>query len=248
MRRVLRHSNRGFTLIEIVLVIVIVGLLATVATQTATQMYDTARMEETKDEMDMLAGAIVGNPRLVNNGSRSDFGYVGDIGALPPDLDALVSNPGGFATWRGPYLAAAGATGLDDYLTDAWGSAYVYGGITITSSGSGSTVVKRLAGSTDDLLLNRVSGSVLDLNGTPPGPVWADSIQVLLAVPDGSGGIMQRLRWPDPGGYFAFDSVPIGIHALRVVYQPTADTLIRYLSVDLGSEHSGVYKLPEDVW
>ena len=46
-----RPHSAGFTLIEIVLVIVIIGILATVAMRSGRAMYDTARVEQTKEEL-----------------------------------------------------------------------------------------------------------------------------------------------------------------------------------------------------
>ena len=62
-----------------------------------------ARTETTIARMDMLARAIAGDPNLISGGVRSDFGYVGDVGALPSNLDQLVTNPG-YSTWGGPYV------------------------------------------------------------------------------------------------------------------------------------------------
>ena len=209
---------RGFTLVEVILVIIIVGILATVALRSISLVGDTARTEETKQELDELAVAIVGSPVLDNAGIRNDFGYVGDIGALPPNLDALVSNPGSYATWNGPYAGNRFAQDPLDYKTDAWGTAYTYsGGIDIVSTGSGQPIVRRIAGAASDLLANEVTGAVLDADRTPPGTDFQDSIEVLLTVPDGSGGLTVRTATPKIGGYFAFSAAPTGNHDLDII-------------------------------
>ncbi|RKX17515.1 MAG: hypothetical protein DRP35_10815, partial [Candidatus Zixiibacteriota bacterium] len=84
----------GISLIEVVLVITIMGILVSVAMNSASQFSETAKIEETKQELDNIAIAITGNSLLNNNGVRTDFGYVGDIGALPNSLDNLNSDPG----------------------------------------------------------------------------------------------------------------------------------------------------------
>jgi prepilin-type N-terminal cleavage/methylation domain-containing protein len=245
----LGRDRFGFTLIEVILVIVIIGILATVALRSGSAVFQTARVEQTKQELDALAQAMVGNPELHNIGSRSDFGYVGDIGALPPDLDALISNPGGFSTWNGPYIANRFSQLADDFKKDAWGVTYVYnGGVMFMSTGSGNNVVRRVAASADDLLLNGLSGTVIDLNGTPPGSVYSDSLLVRLTIPDAAGGTVSKTVAPDAGGYFAFDSIPIGNHDLEVIYQPNADTLRRFVSVVPKSAPYSLYKLATDVW
>ena len=87
-----RHN--GFSFIELLVVIVVIGILASVAMQSMTATVEDVRRLQTEREMEMLARAIVGNPSLTKNGARSDFGYVGDVGAFPPNLQALYQSPG----------------------------------------------------------------------------------------------------------------------------------------------------------
>jgi prepilin-type N-terminal cleavage/methylation domain-containing protein len=166
MRRI--NKNSGFTLIEVVLIIVIMGIIATVAMKTMEPAMDQSRIDATLREMEIMSQAIIGNKNLISDGIRSDFGYVGDVGALPPNLDALVSNPGSYATWRGPYIMSDFLENPDDYKEDAWGNSYNYSDVIITSPGNGSPITRRFAESVDELLSNTVNGSIYDgLNAVP---------------------------------------------------------------------------------
>ncbi|MBD3332884.1 prepilin-type N-terminal cleavage/methylation domain-containing protein, partial [candidate division GN15 bacterium] len=55
-------STSGFTLMELVIVIVVMGIIATVALRSMEAPIANARFESTRAEMDQLATAIVGNP------------------------------------------------------------------------------------------------------------------------------------------------------------------------------------------
>ena len=127
-RPVARHG--GFTLIEIVIVIVTLGILAAVAIPYFADISDGTRVNATREEMQRLKRAIVGNPAAVSAGSYVDRGFVGDVGHLPSSLADLVTRPDSVPPynrltrigWNGPYIDGD----ADSYLTDAWGNEYVY--------------------------------------------------------------------------------------------------------------------------
>lgn len=229
MRRLQR--NTGFTLIELVIVIIIVGVLATVAMRRMGGSVETARSEHTHREMLALAQAIAGNPELHSNGVRTDFGYVGDVGALPAALDNLVENPG-LATWDGPYMDR-GKSG-DDFKRDGWGAGYIYADTVLRSVGSGSTIEHIIAPSLGHLINNTVRGSLRDAGGSAPGPIWRDSMFVQLVYPDGSGGHTVASTSPLADGSFGFSSVPIGRQRLRLIFLPTSDTAAIDVPVNRG--------------
>jgi len=242
-------NQKGFTLIELIIVVVIIGVLTAVAARKIGPLNQSARIEETKAEMNTLAMAICGNPELENNGIRIDFGYIGDIGAMPPNLDALYTNPGSYSTWNGPYIKNSFEQIAGDYKKDAWQADYAYtGGVTITSTGSGSNIIRNLAGSGDLLLHNTIGGNVLDLDGTPPGTDYDDSVMIRLTIPDGNGGLVTKSSYVDAGGYFNFDSIPIGNHDIEIIYVPENDTLNRFVSVLPGVSSNNQYLLPTNVW
>lgn len=240
------HSAYGFTLIELVIVILLVGVLATIATRKMSTSIETAQYEQTKKELDQLAFAMVGNPDVYVNGARSDFGYVGDVGALPPDLDALVQNPGGYATWDGPYMATGFES--DGFKKDAWSVNYVYIDTLIRSTGSGSNIDKLFANNSVDLLNNVVEGVVIDAGSTMPGADYKDSLIIRLTYPDGSGNYTTASTNPDAKGNFSFASIPIGAPRLTLIYLPDSDTVSYNVSVNPGSVVKLSIVFPADLW
>jgi general secretion pathway protein G len=98
-------AARGFTLIEIIVVIVLIGLLATIVGARIFGGSDRAKFKLAQTQVDTLASKIEQ--------------YQQDVGSLPPNLDALVKAPSGSAGWLGPYAKEA-------ELKDPWGHALEY--------------------------------------------------------------------------------------------------------------------------
>ena len=99
------RSARGFTLLEIVIVLIILGtVMAFVAPKIFEQM-GRAKSGEAKLRIQSLAGNIEI--------------YKLEVGKLPENLQALVKQPGGVDKWNGPYAK-------DADLKDAWGNEYKY--------------------------------------------------------------------------------------------------------------------------
>ncbi|MBD3299399.1 MAG: prepilin-type N-terminal cleavage/methylation domain-containing protein, partial [candidate division Zixibacteria bacterium] len=201
-------SARGFTLIEILMAVVVIGILSTVAMRSIQSGIDSSRFRETQAEMNAIAFAIAGNPDLYANGLRSDFGYVGDIGAVPSSLDDLVTNPG-LGTWNGPYLTGQFSEDSDGHSTDAWGNSYTFtNGITISSTGGGSqTMTKSVASAASDLTSNTVQGTITDAGGNPPGDSSV-AITITITYPDGAGSTTSSSTNPASGGGFSFSGIP----------------------------------------
>lgn len=85
-------SERGFSLIELIVVLVILGLLATVVGPQVMQRLATGKAEIAKIQVDQLEGAL------------GLFRF--DVGRYPTTaegLASLIENPG-IPNWSGPYL------------------------------------------------------------------------------------------------------------------------------------------------
>ncbi len=218
--------SRGFTLIEILMTIVVIGILATVALRSLQSGIDQSRVRETQEEMDELVMAIEGNPGLYANGLRSDFGYVGDVGTVPSTLDNLMTNPGSYATWKGPYMGRRFTQDADGYKRDAWGNLYTFAsGITISSTGGGTTAMTKSAASVStDLTSTPVIGTITDAAGNPPGDSSV-AITVRITYPNGTGSTTSATTTPNNGGAFSMSGIPIGNHTITAVYRATADTV-----------------------
>ncbi len=224
-------SGGGFTLIEVLLVMVMISIFAGTALRTMQPSLDRKRFEATAAEMEEIARAIVGDARLIEGGSRIDFGYVGDIGALPSTLDDLVEHPG-LATWGGPYLARFEE---DQYghARDAWGDDYGYAGTMLSSEGGaeGEELTLMLASNEAALLYNTVTGTLRDAAASPPGYSYVN-LSVWMSYPDGVGSELLSAVDVDPSGRYTFDSeVPIGRHTVYAALEQglLSDTV----SVDL---------------
>ncbi|MBT9171528.1 MAG: Type II secretion system protein G [Actinobacteria bacterium] len=122
-------KDKGFTLIELVMIIVILGILAAVAIPRFYDISTDAKQAVTRHRLEELRKAIVGNPDVVGSGTYSARGFRGDVGRFPAALTDLAANPGLPAWnrytktgWNGPYVSPSGG----QYLLDAWGRAFVY--------------------------------------------------------------------------------------------------------------------------
>jgi general secretion pathway protein G len=137
----------GFTLIELIIIIVVLGILATFSIAKYSDFLQESKIAATRSEMTTIKRAIIGNPQIIAGGHYIDVGFAGNVGHPPAELHDLVQKPDTISAynaisrlgWNGPYLDSAGG----DYLKDAWGQNYVYNptGRTITSTGSGTSIV-----------------------------------------------------------------------------------------------------------
>jgi general secretion pathway protein G len=100
-----RSAQRGFSLIEIILVVVLIGGIVAFAATRILGGGDRARVNLAKAQVQTLAEKV------------QQFEM--DTGSLPNSLEELVSQPGNAGGWLGPYAKPA-------ELNDPWNTPFEY--------------------------------------------------------------------------------------------------------------------------
>ena len=104
-----RTSEKGFTLIELIVVLVILALLAAVVVPNVTKHLAESKNKIARIQITELESAL------------QMFAF--DVGRYPTNsegLQALVSNPGNVESWKGPYVKNG------TLPMDPWDKPYVY--------------------------------------------------------------------------------------------------------------------------
>jgi general secretion pathway protein G len=104
-----RRLQRGFTLLELLVVLAILGLLIGLVGPRVMQQFGSAKEKVAQLSIGRLATAL-------------DM-YKIDVGTYPTGeqgLQALVARPSGIANWRGPYMTG------EKVPDDPWGRPFVY--------------------------------------------------------------------------------------------------------------------------
>jgi prepilin-type N-terminal cleavage/methylation domain-containing protein len=81
---------QGFTLIEMTVVLLLITLLASVAIRETNGLSFQVRYEQTRERLERIREAILGNPRQIINGQQAVSGFVADMGRLPNNLHELL--------------------------------------------------------------------------------------------------------------------------------------------------------------
>ncbi|CAN5344851.1 type II secretion system major pseudopilin GspG [soil metagenome] len=106
MKRFNKRHSRGFTFLEIMFVVVIIGILLALVGPRLVGKTQSARITAT-------AAQINGVEAGIKN-------YEMDMGTLPKKLDDLVQEESEDKQYKGPYL------GSDEVPKDAWGEEFIY--------------------------------------------------------------------------------------------------------------------------
>jgi len=104
-----RRGEAGFTLVELLVVLIILGLIAAFAAPQVIKFVGGAKTDSAQIQIERLSGVL-------------DL-YRLQVGRYPSDdegLNALMEAPADAPSWDGPYLKKA------DSLIDPWGRPYLY--------------------------------------------------------------------------------------------------------------------------
>ena len=239
-RAVPRGSRAGLTLIEMLMTLTIMAVLTFASIALVSDSMSESKFEETVQKLARFKTGILGDPTLKENGVRTSFGYVGDMGGLPDftaGLAGLVSLPSGATSyaidansrfgvgWNGPYVHSS--QGVPDTTVDSWGNPILYDPTTspptITSYGAdgslgGSGYNQDITVSLSDELYKGTVHGFINNKGAP----YDSDAEVWLYRADGSGAITKDVVNLVTGdkGYFSFNNVAFGKRSV-VVYIPS---------------------------
>ena len=232
-------TAKGLSLIEVIIILAVLATLIALLVPSTVQQLTAARRDSTLDEMEALQRALIGDPDLIAQGVRTDFGYLGDMGNLPADLDDLVvqgAQPAfGFdstmkigAGWKGPYFTLRPGSDLSSHERDAFGNDYVYDD-TDYVNGDGQEVDAVLVslgadafsggtGVDEDVTLEilksvtfaTLGGFVFDASANP-----MEGAEVAVHYPAG-GTLASITATTDEDGFFQVDDVPFGIRSVTL--------------------------------
>ncbi len=218
------RTNRGFTLIEVLVAIALISIVAGALAPLGIRSMRSAQLEKTRTRMDTLLRAMAGDP------AQGDFGYLGDMGRLPgtlADLNDATGKPA-FAVnavdgvgygWAGPYVPTIAPAGAP--VVDAWSLALQYDGVTAQLRSAGPD---RLFASADDLVrpfapLGTTGNLVVTVFGVPntgdPAELLDDSRVDVFVAASLAGVRTEQLM--GGAGPFTSNGLHLGLHGLRTV-------------------------------
>jgi len=231
-------SNKGFTLIEVVVVLAIVAIMGSAITPLVVRVINNKREKATIEALKEFKRAIIGDPAIVSKEVRTYFGYIGDMGSLPARIEDLYQKGAqpSFtydttkktgAGWNGPYIDPSLVENLASLKLDDYGNEFTYDTTEFTDSTVGVTVSAKIAskgldgipGGGNDLsayiykteAFSKVIGFVKDIEGNSvPG------VETKINYPS-VGTLTEATTTTDIDGLYQFTGIPYGNRSVTVV-------------------------------
>jgi len=264
----IHRQDRGVTLLELLVVLMILSIIPTAAVRTWDVTLERGRAETTASKLRQIVSVIVGDPDYIVAGQRADFGFVGDEGRLPKNLRELVDRPAGDSVWRGPYLRSTFNQSPDGFRIDGWGDTIVYGyeaygnntdSLWVRSYGGRGMADRsrwqtlNLPNTYKALFGNPVDGQIVDARGHTPttGSDDIDHLVVRFYYPV-NGMILADPRNGDAAASFKYFNIPQGTHRLVALYYtfiPALDSVMTIQDVPVYpgvGAHDITMRLPVD--
>jgi len=216
-------ASKGFTLIEMLLVITLVAILGTMTYSQLRGNSDANRFEITRSRLEAIRVAIQGDTTVDKEGQRRHFGFHGDMGRLPATLNELVvqgAQPawsfntffGIGAGWRGPYV--------DDptIAKDGWGRTFLYTtapprAISLGADAAAGGVLMN-TDQTMNLLANERFATLSGILADGDTRLSGRTVELRRPV---NGTLAATNATTTASGFFTFSSVPFGVRSLTLL-------------------------------
>jgi len=194
-------QDAGFTLVEVAIVVVIIGLLLGGLLMPLASQVEQHRISETQKLLDEVREALIG------------FAIINDRLPCPATpVDAGFENPGctvQFGFVPAVTLGLGGSLNQDRLLLDAWGNPIRYS--VTTSDGSAFTTVNGMRNRTMQLLTpnlvvctTSILSTAADCAPTPPNPQFRLTVTAVAVL------FSMGKNWATPGSFSADETANLG--------------------------------------
>lgn len=209
----------GFTLLELIAVIIILGVIAGLGAVSINRTVQAAKFEAALEEMELIRRGVVGTKNVYTGGKRFDFGFIGEYGKSKK------------LNWKN--LAEFMGSDTDDLMTDPWGNEYKvnWSGvganalIISTKTPDGDIIEKTIASDLSELYSLQIEGFVKDSYGAYP--LTSDLTNIKIELQQQNGAVIKNIPL-QPGGRFVVTGIPIGNHKIIVEH-----TIMKQASSDV---------------
>ena len=212
--------NKAFSLVEIIIVLVIVGIFSSITYLSVVNIMERERIYQTQWELKLWKNFCIGNSETKIGVVRSDFGYFGRTGRYDYTVAELKTV----------------AKFSEDMLYDSWGNAYeiviVDGDLVIRSPKFSEKLINNVATSFSG---NKLIGVITDksgssINTSDTGIYEIRAKNVYSSHPKYSSPYTTN---PNSDSAFEINNVYIGVYEVRCVVAGV-DTLYNYCGVAPG--------------